>query len=138
MSVSKMFEVIGIGGAAGFVIGAGMLICTGFYDDVDVSMPIDGCYQRMTGSKHSVYQENMCQFTDPRTNEKVEINYHPLAYRTMDQYPVGKKFIVTTESMDKKSLSKKGAISMMGGIALMIIGLIGSIACQSSREDQRW
>ncbi|ADM79919.1 hypothetical protein phiAS5_ORF0076 [Aeromonas phage phiAS5] len=137
-AVAKGFGVILAGGLASFAIGVGILTYAGTYDDVKVSMPLEGCYQTIEGSKHSVYQVNKCRFVDERVNEYVEINYHPLAYQDMVKHSKGTHFLVEAKSIEERNISEKGVVSMLGGVALAFLGLIGMIIADSCASNKRW
>ncbi|UYD60125.1 hypothetical protein OPFAMLBM_00104 [Aeromonas phage avDM12-TAAL] len=116
-----------VGGLLSFAVGAGGFIYAGCQDKEMVSMPLDGCYTRLEGSKHSVSQRFLCRFIDDRVNEYVENSYHPLAYQEMAKHPVGTHFMIEADSMKSKNVLDKSAPAFLLGLLTAFIGCIVAI-----------
>lgn len=116
-----------VGGLLSFAVGAVGFIYAGCQDKEMVSMPLDGCYTRLEGSKHSVSEVFKCRFIDARVNEYVVNNYHPLAYQEMSKYPSGTNFMIEEDSMKTKNILERSAPVFLLGLLTAFIGCIVSI-----------
>ncbi|AAQ17947.1 hypothetical protein Aeh1ORF281c [Aeromonas phage Aeh1] len=125
-------------GCALFAIGASGMIFTSNMDKEIVNMPIEGCYSRVEGSRHSVNEHFYCQFTDPRTSKTFDVSYHPLAYKKMSSYPVGTLFAMEAESMKHMNTIGYAVMTFLSGIVLALVGIVTTIIGEANASDKRW
>ena len=134
----KILTMLVLIGGISAVGGVSTLLVGGLINETEVvNMAKDGCWTTISGSRTSVYQYNKCRFIDPRDGSYYEQTYHPLAYQTMDAYPVGTKFAIKDDTISTKNRVEVSSAAFILGILGAFVSLIGLVIVEGCKSDQR-